>query len=355
MGVDIRALLDSAVSMSQACARENAEDNPGAWLGVVMGKAWKAGRDKVTLQTSPDLDSFGLWVEQLLAESTGKEGKGLVPVTGGVGRPSAYGRDRLFVYLSLENSSDAHQDHAIDKLENAGQPVVRLRMKSKTDLGAEFFRWEMATAVAGHFLGVNVFDQPNVQESKDNTARLLEAYKKNGRLPEESPILTDGVSLYGDEETLARNGFEGTLQTALRAFFRTANPGDYVSMLAYIPGLGEHEELFQDARMAIRDTLKLATTFGYGPRYLHSMGQLHKGGPNTGLFIEITADPRRDLPIPGEDYTFGTLVRAQALGDLQSLQQHGRRAIRLHVRGDHATGIELIREAIREVTAEIGI
>jgi transaldolase/glucose-6-phosphate isomerase len=356
MGLDLAAFLDEAVAMEKACANPNPEDNPGAWLGTIMGVAWKAGRDKVTVLTSIDLDSFGLWAEQLLAESTGKEGKGLVPVAGEpVGRPSAYGRDRLFVYLSLEGATDPQQEHAIAKLENAGQPVVRLRMASKQALGAEFMRWEMATAVAGHFLGVNVFDQPNVQESKDNTNRLLDIYKEKGKLPQPDPILTNGISLYGDGESLGRAGFEGTLLTGLRAFLSTVKPGDYVAFMAYMPTTGEHESLFQDARVAIRDTLKVATTFGYGPRFLHSTGQLHKGGPNTGVFIQVTADPRRDLDIPGEPYTFGTLIRAQALGDLQSLQQHGRRAIRLHIRGDHAAGVERIREAIREAVSGLGI
>ena len=356
MGIDLASFLDRAVAMEKACANPKPEDNPGVWLGTIMGKAWKAGRDKVTILTSIDLDSFGLWAEQLIAESTGKEGKGLVPVAGEpVGRPSAYGRDRLFVYLSLEGAIDPDQEHAINKLENAGQPVVRLRMSSKDDLGAEFVRWEMATAVAGHFLGVNVFDQPNVQESKDNTGRLLAAYKEKGRLPEPAAILTDGISLYGDGETLGRAGFEGTLLTGLRAFLSMVRPGDYVAFMSYTPSTGEHEELFQDARIAIRDTLKVATTFGYGPRFLHSTGQLHKGGPNSGLFVQITADPRRDLEIPGEPYTFGTLIRAQALGDLESLQKHGRRAIRLHIRGDHAAGVERIREAIREAVEGLGI
>jgi glucose-6-phosphate isomerase len=357
MGVEVDAFLSSAQAMVEQCKLcVSLEQNPGAWLGVIMGMAYKAGRDKVTLFTSPDLDSFGLWAEQLIAESTGKEGKGLVPVAGEpVGRPSSYGRDRLFVYL-CEGATDPAQDHAIQKLETAGYPVVRLNMANKLDLGAEFFRWEMAVATAGHFLEVNVFDQPNVQESKDNTKRLLEIYQREGKLPEQGPILeTDGIALYGDAEQLARAGFEGTFDSALKAFFGTVRPGDYLEVMAYMPGTGEHEELFQDARMAIRDTLKVATTFGYGPRFLHSTGQLHKGGPNTGVFVQVTCHPRHDLPVPGRDYTFGTLIRAQALGDLESLYKHRRRAIRLHIRGDHAEGVEHIREAIREVMPELGV
>jgi glucose-6-phosphate isomerase len=358
MGADIDAFLASAQALVEQCKPcVSVRHNPGAWLGTIMGKAFQSGSDKVTIFTSPDLDSFGLWAEQLIAESTGKEGKGLIPVAAEpAGRPSAYGRDRLFVYLCVAGATDAAQEHTIQKLEAAGNPVVRLNMVDKTDLGAEFYRWEMAVAVAGHFLGVNVFDQPNVQESKDNTKRLLEVYQQKGKLPEPPPLLqSDGIALYGDEEQLARAGSEGTFNSALKAYFTTIRPGDYVAMLAYMPTTGEHEELFQDARVAIRDTLKVATTFGYGPRYLHSTGQLHKGGPNTGVFVEVTCEPPRDLPIHGQDYTFGTLIRAQSLGDLESLYKHGRRAIRLHIRGDHAEGVEHIREAIREAVAGLGI
>jgi hypothetical protein len=229
-------------------------------------------------------------------------------------------------------------------------------MKTIRDLGAEFFRWEMATAVAGHFLRIDPFDEPNVQESKDNTTRLLRVYAEKGRLPEGDPVLeSNSIALYGDAESLVRAGSEGTLESALTAFLGSLKPGDYVAFLAYLPTIGEHEELIQDARLAVRDTLRVATTFGYGPRYLHSTGQLHKGGPNNGVFIQITADPRRDLPIPGQEYTFGTLIRAQSMGDLESLHEHGRRAIRLHIRGDHAVGVEHIREAIREAVKPLGI
>jgi hypothetical protein len=358
MGIDIDDLLDRAETMCEACAPcVNPEDNPGVWLGTIMGTLWKEGRDKVTIVTTPELDSFGLWAEQLIAESTGKEKKGLVPVTGEpLGRPSAYGNDRLFVYIRVDGADNTEQEHALDKLEAAGQPVVRLRMKTIRDLGAEFFRWEMATAVAGHFLGIDPFDEPNVQESKDNTTRLLGVYASKGRLPEGDPVLeSNSIALYGDAETLARGGSEGTLESALTSFFRSVNPGDYVAFLAYLPTTGEHEELIQDTRLAVRDTLKVATTFGYGPRFLHSTGQLHKGGANRGVFVQITADPRRDLPIPGQDYTFGTLVRAQSMGDIESLQKHGRRALRLHIRGDHSVGIEHIREAVRDALGPLAV
>ena len=358
MGVDIDDFLDRAETMAEACAPcVDSKDNPGVWLGTVMGTLYMQGHDKVTIVTSPELDSFGLWAEQLIAESTGKQGKGLVPITGEpLGRPSAYGRDRLFVYIRLDGAHNEDQEHALEKLERAGQPVVRLRMKTKRDLGGEFFRWEMATAIAGYFIGIDPFDEPNVQESKDNTTRLLGVYKEKGRLPEGDTILeSDGIALFGDAEALSRAGAEGTLDSALTAFFGTVEPGDYVSFLGYIPSIGEHEGLLQDSRLSVRDTLRVATTFGYGPRFLHSTGQLHKGGPNRGVYVQITCDPRRDLPIPGQEFTFGTLIRAQALGDLQSLQQHGRRAIRLHIRGDHAQGIEHIRAAIKSALGPLGV
>ncbi|MEO5951007.1 MAG: bifunctional transaldolase/phosoglucose isomerase [Chloroflexia bacterium] len=356
MGVDIDALLSSAATMSESCKTNAPHDNPGAWLGVTMGVSYKAGRDKVTIFTSPDLDSFAVWAEQLIAESTGKEGKGLIPVAcEPVGRPSAYGRDRLFVYLSIQDATDVKQDHDIQKLEAAGHPVVRLTLANKYDLAAEFFRWEFATAVAAHFLGINPFDEPNVAESKENTQRLLTTFKALGSLPESNPLMTDGVSIYGDDEALARAGWEGTLQSALHAFFSTVNPGDYVATLVYMPTTGEHEELLLDTRLQIRNKLKVATTFGYGPRYLHSTGQLHKGGPNKGAFLQITCDPRRDIDIPDQPYSFGTLIKAQSIGDLESLQKHNRRAIRLHIHGDHSEGVEQIREAIIESLEGLGI
>jgi hypothetical protein len=212
----------------------------------------------------------------------------------------------------------------------------------------------MAVALAGSIIGIDPFDEPNVQESKDNTRRLLDIYEKDNRLPEQAPILeSDGLALYGDGEALARAGSEGTLQSALKAFFSMVNAGDYVATLAYIPSTGEQEELLQDARQAVRDTCRVATTFGYGPRFLHSTGQLHKGGPNKGVFIQITVDPRRDLPIPGQPFTFGTLIRAQSMGDLESLQKHRRRAIRLHIKGDLSTGVEHVREAIKSAVGSL--
>jgi hypothetical protein len=301
------------------------------------------------------LDSFGLWAEQLIAESTGKEGKGLVPVTGEpVGRPSFYGNDRVFVYVHVEGSEDRGQEHAIRKLEDAGQPVITLNLHDTMDLGAEFFRWEFAIALAGALMGIDPFDEPNVQESKDYTKSLLESYEKQGKLPPPADILSsDGLTLIGDQEALSRAGFEGTLESGINAFLSTARPGDYVAFLAYIPSTGEQEELLLNARLAVRDALRVTTTFGYGPRFLHSTGQLHKGGSNKGLFIQVTADPKQDLPLPGQTYTFGTLIKAQADGDMLALRKHGRRAIRLHINSDLSTGVEHFREAIKSVAETI--
>lgn len=350
MGIDLTKFLGGAESMVEAtdpCVK--AEENPGAWLGVLLAEAYKAGRDKITITTSPVVDSLGLWVEQLVAVSTGKKGKGLVPITGEpIGRPSFYGSDRIFIYVHLEGSEERGQEHAIKKLEDAGQPVVRLNLRDTMDLGGEFFRWEFAIAVAGALMGIDPFDEPNVLESKEYTNALLDTYERQGRLPVPADILTsDGLTLMGDQEALSRAGFEGTLESGIRALLGTAHSGDYVAFLAYIPSTGEQEELILNARLAVREALRVATTFAYGPRFLHSTGQLHKGGSNRGLFIQITADPKQDLPVPGQSYTFGTLIRAQADGDMLALRKHQRRAIRLHINGDLSTGAEHFREAIR--------
>lgn len=325
-----------------------------------MGEAALAGRDKVTFIVPPRLASFGLWAEQLIAESTGKEGKGIVPVAGEmVGAPEVYGEDRLFVYLTLEG--ETRLDAAVAALERAGHPVVRLRIPDVSWLGAEFYRWEMATAVAGAILGINPFDEPNVKESKDNTRRALEQYVAEGRLPQERPAWTaDGLTFYGEglspcawPQDRLRNplGIEAdSWEEALRAHLRQARPGEYVAFMAYMDSTGQHEEALQAIQARVRDALHVATTAGYGPRFLHSTGQLHKGGPNHGVFVQITSDPVADLPIPGQSYSFGTLIAAQALGDLQSLRAHGRRVIRLHLGQDVAGGLERIRRALNGLT-----
>jgi glucose-6-phosphate isomerase/transaldolase/glucose-6-phosphate isomerase len=293
------------------------EENPGAYLGAAMAAYANSGRDKVTLLTSPAIASFGLWAEQLLAESTGKEGKGLIPIAGEpIAKPEAYGSDRFFVYLRLKGDATTQMDAHVAALERGGQPVVTLNLRDRFDLGAEFFRWEFATAIAGYLLHIHPFDQPNVQESKDNTARVLRQVERDGRLPAE-----EGLSPQ-----------EGIAQLAGQAA-----PGRYLAVLAYMAPSKEYERAIAALRKSFLTRYHLASTMGYGPRYLHSTGQLHKGGPDTGLFLQLVESMKPDVSIPGKPYTFGTLAQAQALGDLQSLQAHGRLAVRIDLGRRRAT------------------
>jgi transaldolase/glucose-6-phosphate isomerase len=321
MGIDLEELLDRAEAMAHACAScVRSEENPGAWLGATLGSLARRGRDKVTLITSPGIEAFGPWAEQLLAESTGKEGTGLIPVDGEpLGDPGSYGDDRVFVYLRLDNAANEEIDRRFEALKKAGQPVIRLGLKDAYDIGAEFFRWEFAVAAAGSILGIDPFDQPNVQESKDNTERVLGG--SDGR---ETPAFDgDKFSVLSTVDV----GSSRNIETILGAFFGIVRPGDYLSVMAYLPQTGENQEALQDIRLAARDELKIATTLGYGPRFLHSTGQLHKGGPNSFIGLQITAEDDQDAPIPRESYTFGELKRAQARGDWRSLGHHERRAL----------------------------
>jgi len=352
IGVDILRLLDRAERMAQACAASvPIRDNPGVWLGAVMGALARAGRDKLTFICSPEIASFGYWVEQLIAESTGKDGTGILPVEGeAVGDPGVYGNDRAFVYLRLETSRGRNLDEKVKALERAGHPVVTIRLQDLYDLGAEFFRWEFATAVAGAVIGVDPFDQPNVQESKDNTKRLIGEFRAHGRLPEEDPLLADGrIRLYGDQATAdAMKGAE-TLGDTLRRFLKRIKTGDYVALTAYLQATPAHAEALAAIRSSIRDRFRVATTLGYGPRFLHSTGQLHKGGGDNGVFLQFTVNDPVDLSIPGEPYTFGVMKAAQALGDLQSLISRSRRVLRIHVTGNISTGLRRVLEAVREI------
>jgi len=296
-------------------------ENPGAWLGACIGALALKERDKLTLITSPTISSFGLWAEQLIAESTGKEGKGAIPV---VGEPFVeakhYGDDRMFVYLRLEGDDNSAVDAAIKQIKAAGQPVLTLQLQDKYDLGAEFFRWEFATAVAGAILGINPFDQPDVQRAKDATELLLREYTTAGRLPRrDTPI-------------------------SLIDLLAKAGKGKYLAIMAYIHQKPEVDRVLAEFRQKVVERHHLATTLGYGPRFLHSTGQLHKGGPDSGLFLQITAGHEKDQPIPGKPYTFGVVADAQALGDLEALQSLGRHVTRNHFsRGDGATISEMIR------------
>jgi transaldolase / glucose-6-phosphate isomerase len=342
-GVDVGAVLDRAQHMAQACAGSvSAPDNPGVTLGAVMGESARQGRDKVTLIVSPPVASLGMWLEQLMAESTGKNGTGVLPVDGEpLGDPGEYGADRLFAYLRLGTVPPGDPiEHGVSALVRAGHPVVTIQMDDLLDLGQEFFRWEIATATAGAVLRINAFDQPNVQESKDNTNRLLEVVRTRGRLPEETAVLTEGaLSVYAQ-------GAERTVAGTLARFLAQRRNGDYVAMMAYLTESPENDRALGAIRLRLRRATHLATTVGYGPRFLHSTGQYHKGGPNTGLFLQLTADDAADAPIPGAPYTFGIFKQAQALGDLEALRKHGRRVIRIHLGADVPRGLAELDRAV---------
>jgi len=327
-GVDLAGLLDRAATMVQACTGPGpVDENPGVWLGAVFAEAAKAGRDKVTIIAPPALHSFGVWAEQLIAESTGKEGKGLVPVADeALGAPLVYGNDRLFVRLALPG--DDPNAARLEALSKAGHPIVTLKVGDPLGLGAEFFRWEYAIAVAGAILAINVFDQPNVQEAKDLTKKVLSEGNP--------PTTGQGIRWAGQQGA--------TLEAAIQALLGQVRAGDYVALLAFIAPDAKYDSALNAIRLAIRDKYRVATTVGYGPRYLHSTGQLHKGGPNTGVFLQIVGDDPKDIPIPGERFSFGVLKQAQALGDFQALRNHGRRVLRVQLQ-DVAQGLVKIGQA----------
>jgi len=310
------------------------------------------GRDKVTIVASPAIYAVGAWLEQLLAESTGKEGKGLIPIDReALGPLEIYGDDRLFVYLRLQSAPDAAQDKSVEALQRAGHPVVRIAVDDAYDLGEEFFRWEIATAVAGSILGIHPFDQPDVEASKTATRQLTAEYEKTGMLPAETPILVaDGIKLYADEKNAAAlrqmlNG-EDTLVGYLKAHLNRLGAGDYCALLAYLQMNETHEHELQAMRQSIRDAKRVATCVGFGPRFLHSTGQLYKGGPNTGVFLQITCDDLVDLPVPGQTYTFGLVKAAQARGDFKVLSERHRRVLRVHLSADVRSGLNTLRRAI---------
>ena len=348
IGVDVARLLDRGSRMQHACHGSGpAHDNPGMLLGAVMGALARQGRDKVTLVMSPPVDTFGYWIEQLIAESTGKEGKGILPVEGEMlGAPSDYGIDRLFVYLRTDDGFDPEQDARIARLKDASQPVVTIALADEYDLGAEFFRWEFATAVAGALIGINAFDQPNVQEAKDKTNGLLADYTSSHELPEPSAIIqTEHVQIVAEGDEAEQLHRARSLQHAIELFAHEAGEGDYIALLAYIERTPQTKVALQRLRLRLRDTRRVATTLGYGPRFQHSTGQLHKGGANTGVFLQFVARDREDVAIPGEPYTFGVLKQAQALGDLRSLEAHGRRVVRIDLGDDIAAGLQEVIQA----------
>jgi transaldolase/glucose-6-phosphate isomerase len=352
IGVPPRDFLQTTAEMVRSCAPSSPpSENPGVILGAIMGVCQRHGRDKVTILASPGIADFGAWLEQLLAESTGKIGKGIVPVDAEkVGPPSVYGSDRLFAYARLASDPDTEQERAVAALEAAGQPVVRIVVNDKMQLGQEFFRWEMATAVAGSIIEINPFDQPDVEASKIKTRELTTAYEKTGALPPEQPFASfDGIQLFADPRNEGELKPKATgLTAALKAHLDRAKPGDYAALLAYIDRTPAHIEAMQRLRLQIRDKKKLATCLGFGPRFLHSTGQAYKGGPNSGVFTQITCADANDLPIPGARYTFGIVKAAQARGDFDVLAERGRRALRVHITGDLEAGLERFGRAVAE-------
>ncbi len=352
MGLDLDRIWAEAGRMMTACGRLiPAAHHPGLWLGAVLGALGLQGRDKVVIFGSPSIATFGNWIEQLIAESTGKEGKGILPVVGvPVGSADAQTNDRFVIDLRVEGDPDSAEiGAAVDALRAAGHPSLSLRLHDRYALAGEFFRWEYATAIAGRLLGINPFDEPNVTESKENTARLLAYYQANGKLPAAAPAFVDGsAALYADDALLEKIG-GSDLVSALAGLLRTAQTGDYVALLAYLPATRELDAALAEVRGQISARLGAAVTVGYGPRFQHSTGQLHKGGPSGGIFIQITGDDAVDLPVPGEPYSFGVLKAAQAAGDLEALRSKDRRAARLHTGSDALAGLAALRRAVERI------
>jgi transaldolase/glucose-6-phosphate isomerase len=357
MGVDIKKFLDRTQEMVRACGPSTPiEGNPGAVLGIILGVAALNGRDKVTIITSPDISDLGAWLEQLLAESTGKVGKGIIPVDREeLAAPEVYGNDRVFAYVHTVHGTDVRVEAKVAALENAGHAVLRISMPDVYDLGAEFFRWEIATAVAGAIIGINAFNQPDVEASKIATRNLTSEYEKTGSLPAEKPVVEDGgIKLFTDEKNaadLARTaGGDKSLAGYLRSHLGRINAGDYFAVLGYIQMNTEHERGLQAIRHAVRDKKHVATCLGFGPRFLHSTGQAYKGGPNSGVFLQVTCDDALELPVPEQKYTFGVVKAAQARGDFQVLAERGRRALRVHLH-EVESGLATLAAAVQKALA----
>jgi transaldolase / glucose-6-phosphate isomerase len=354
MGLNLPKFLKATMEMVDACGPSFAADaNPGAILGLIMGEAARQGRDKLTIIASPGIFDLGAWLEQLLAESTGKIGKGIIPVDReALAKPDKYGTDRVFAYLRLATKPNQAQDAAVTALEKAGHPVVRISVANINSIGQEFFRWEIATAVAGSVIGINAFNQPDVEASKIATRKLTSEYEAKGSLPPEAPFFEgSGIKLFADEKNVSALKGGATLTDVLRTHLSRIQPGDYFGLLGYIPMNAENEKALQKIRHAVRDKKKVATVFGFGPRFLHSTGQAYKGGPNTGVFLQITCDDARDLQVPGQKYTFGIVKAAQARGDFAVLAERGRRALRVHLGKNLKTGIAALAKAVDQALA----
>jgi transaldolase/glucose-6-phosphate isomerase len=334
MGIDIPKFLKITSEMVKACGADAAADtNPGVQLGAILGTAAVHGRDKVTIIASPGIHDLGAWLEQLIAESTGKIGKGIIPIDRETpANPTIYGNDRVFAYLRLQAKPNKAQDAAVTALERAGHPVVRISVPNIYNLGQEFFRWEIATAVAGSIIGIDAFNQPDVEASKIETKKLTSEYEQKGQLPPETPFFeANGIKLYADEKNTAALKGGSTLAAVLQAHLSRIHDGDYFGVLGYITMNAVNEAAMQKIRLAVRDKKRVATVLGFGPRFLHSTGQAYKGGPNSGVFLQITCDDAVDLPVPGRKYTFGVVKAAQARGDFAVLNERGRRALRVHL------------------------
>jgi len=335
-----------------------AEENPAVVLGATLATLASAGHDKVTFISSPAISGIGAWLEQLIAESTGKNGKGLIPIAGeALGHPDAYGPDRLFVYLRLDDQAETGQDAAIDALERAGQPVVRIAIAGIYDIGQEFFRWEFATAVAGSIIGINPFNQPDVEASKLATRKLTSLFEMIGVFPTETPIFEgSGLRLFADARNAAalKQGLDGEQSIAgyLRAHLNQIRRGDYFAMLAYLAMTDQHEDALLAMRLAVRDRRRVATCLGFGPRFLHSTGQAYKGGPNTGVFLQITCDDAADIPVPGQKYSFGAVKTAAARGDFAVLGERDRRALRVHLGVNVSVGLHALETALESALQE---
>lgn len=354
MGLDVERFLTTAREMVAACGpTSTVRDNPGVLLGTILGVAANRGRDKLTIIASPGISDLGAWLEQLIAESTGKAGKGIIPVDRErVARSSVYGGDRVFAYLRLTTKPSKAQDTAVLALENAGHPVVSISVDDVYSLGQEFFRWEIATAVAGSIIGINAFNQPDVEASKVETRKLTGEYEAKGRLPLEVPFFeAGGIQFFADEKNVA--AIHGGLNVAavLKRHLCRLSAGDYLAVLGYIPMNAQSEKALATIRHAVRDKKKVATVLGFGPRFLHSTGQAYKGGPNTGVFLQITCNEPKDLAVPGQKYTFGVVKAAQARGDFAVLAERGRRALRVHLGKNLKLALSTLSKAVQKALA----
>lgn len=354
MGIDVKEFLQQAEKMRLACSPKILpKNNPGVLLGVILGICANQGKNKVTLIVSPAIHTLGAWLEQLLAESTGKIGKGLIPVDQEqLGTPDVYADDRLFVYIRLENALDTTQERSMEQLEQAGHVVVRLNLADKKHLGAEFFRWEIAVAVASSIMGINPFDQPDVEASKVRALQLTTQYEQTKKIPQPSLLFsTPGMKLFTDEvnaHAITQQMIAPpSIEEYLRAHFSRVKFGDYIDLAAFIEMSDDHTALLQASRTLIRNTKKVATCLGFGPRFLHSTGQAYKGGSNTGVFLQITADHAEDIQVPNHNYTFGLVIDAQAQADFEVLAHRARRVLRLHLGNDVSAGLQQLYEILQ--------